>query len=124
VGRTRRDRAFAGSAVGAALLLLVPVTPADAQAVRVRRSIASLTSAQLDALRTGIAAMKARAASDPTSWAYQANIHGTVDSPARAGWSTCQHGPRGEVGEAEIEGGGARGDLVIGRRRNAQSTHR
>jgi hypothetical protein len=92
VGGTRRDRGFASSAIIAALLLLVPVAPAGAQAVRVRRSIASLTSAQLDALRAGIAAMKARPASDPTSWAYQANIHGTVDSPARTAWSTCQHG--------------------------------
>lgn len=60
--------------------------------MRVRRSIAALTGAQLDALRAGIAAMKARPASDPTSWGYQANIHGTVDSPSRPAWSTCQHG--------------------------------
>jgi Carboxypeptidase regulatory-like domain len=36
------------------------------------------------------------------------------------------HGPRGEVGEAEIECGAAPGDLdlVIGLRRNAESTGR
>jgi hypothetical protein len=90
----RRSRTLAVSAIGATLLLLllIPALPAGAQGVRVRRSIASLTAAQLDALRAGIAAMKARPASDPTSWAYQANIHGTVDSPARPAWSTCQHG--------------------------------
>ena len=92
MGWIRRERAVAGSAVVAALLLLAVAPPVGAQTVRVRRSVASLTSAQLDALRTGIAAMKARPASDPTSWAYQANIHGTVDAPARAAWSTCQHG--------------------------------
>ena len=51
------------------------------------------------ALRTGIAAMQARPVTDPTSWLFQANIHGTDDpipagaaEAARATWSTCQHG--------------------------------
>jgi tyrosinase len=89
MGGVRTARALA---IAATLFLLVAAPPAGAQAVRVRRSIGTLTPAQLDALRTGIAAMKARPASDPTSWAYQANIHGTVDAPPRPAWSTCQHG--------------------------------
>jgi len=40
--------------------------------------------------------MKSRSPSDPTSWIYQANIHGTYDQPpnqqvART-WNQCQHG--------------------------------
>jgi Common central domain of tyrosinase/Polyphenol oxidase middle domain len=51
------------------------------------------------ALRSGIAAMQARPVTDPTSWLFQANIHGTDDpipadaaEAARATWSSCQHG--------------------------------
>jgi hypothetical protein len=36
--------------------------------------------------------MKGRPASDPTSWRYQANIHGTTDSPPQPLWSQCEHG--------------------------------
>jgi tyrosinase len=47
---------------------------------------------QVEALRRGVAAMKARPASDPTSWLYQANLHGTYDTPALPAWNSCQHG--------------------------------
>jgi tyrosinase len=50
------------------------------------------TPAKLQALKNGIAAMKAKPASDPTSWIYQANIHGTYTSPASPLWNTCEHG--------------------------------
>jgi hypothetical protein len=45
--------------------------------------------------RTAIAVMKSRPESDPTSWLYQANIHGTFTAPpwpAGAPWGTCNHG--------------------------------
>ena len=58
----------------------------------VRRSIESLSSAQLDALKKGIQAMKARPDSDPTSWTYQANMHATSTTPALEAWNSCQHG--------------------------------
>jgi tyrosinase len=29
---------------------------------------------------------------DPTGWTFQANIHGTYDTPARPEWNQCQHG--------------------------------
>jgi hypothetical protein len=64
-------------------------------AVLVRREINSLSDDQLSALRAGIAAMKARDPSDPTSWLFQANIHGTRDDIPDAfadAWATCQHG--------------------------------
>src|SRR3954449_7430958 len=48
------------------------------------------------AYRNAVALMKTRPASDPTSWLYQANIHGTNTPsgswPAGAPWSTCNHG--------------------------------
>lgn len=35
--------------------------------------------------------MKSRPASDPTSWVFQANIHGSFDLPADPLWNQCQH---------------------------------
>lgn len=46
--------------------------------------------------RNAVSVMKTRPATDPTSWLYQANIHGTNTLfgswPAGAPWSTCNHG--------------------------------
>ncbi|MFL6197069.1 MAG: tyrosinase family protein [Thermoanaerobaculia bacterium] len=47
---------------------------------------------EIAALRAGVAAMQAKPATDPTSWLYQANMHGTYDTPALPQWNTCQHG--------------------------------
>ena len=65
--------------------------------IRVRRDIYSLQSdgPEVTALKAGVSAMKSRPASDPTSWLFQANIHGTDDAvPDGASdvWNTCQHG--------------------------------
>jgi hypothetical protein len=69
--------------------------------VRIRRNIYGLDPAgtEIVALRRGITAMQRRRVDDPTSWLFQANIHGTVDpvppgSAARVAgvWQTCQHG--------------------------------
>jgi tyrosinase len=35
--------------------------------------------------------MKARPASDPTSWAYQAAIHGSEATPSKSLWNEYQH---------------------------------
>lgn len=59
---------------------------------RTRKDIRSLTAAELAAFKNGVAVMKARPASDPTSWAYQAAIHGSLASPALPLWNSCQHG--------------------------------
>jgi hypothetical protein len=61
--------------------------------VHVRRSVHSLDESgpALTALARGIAVMKARESSDPTSWIFQANIHGTNDG-AGANWNQCTHG--------------------------------
>jgi tyrosinase len=66
-----------------------------AHRIRVRRDVYSLPADDLTALRSGVAAMKSRPSDDPTSWLFQANIHGTYDSiPPRFDdvWATCQHG--------------------------------
>lgn len=47
---------------------------------------------EIAALRRGVEVMKSRPADDPTSWLYQANIHGSYDAPALEAWNTCQHG--------------------------------
>jgi hypothetical protein len=43
-------------------------------------------------LRKGVQTMQSRPATDPTSWLYQANMHGTYDTPALQAWNSCQHG--------------------------------
>jgi tyrosinase len=62
-------------------------------AVLVRREISSL--APNDPIVTGYAGavkkMRERDPDDPTSWTYQAAIHGTTTTPARKLWSQCQH---------------------------------
>lgn len=59
---------------------------------RTRPNINSLSAAQLAALKQGITVMQSRPVSDPTSWLYQAGIHGSNLNPQRPQWGTCQHG--------------------------------
>ena len=68
----------------------------------VRREIHKLSTPQVDAYRKGVALMMSRPQTDPTSWLYQANIHGfPTDSSSFCGpiigtsqpaWASCQHG--------------------------------
>ncbi|MGA8224128.1 MAG: tyrosinase family protein [Candidatus Acidiferrales bacterium] len=77
------------------------LTPPPKQAF-VRHSIFTLTPAQIASLRNGVLAMQSRPCdttnpTDPTkcspiSWQYQANIHGTGDTPVAPLWNQCQHG--------------------------------
>jgi tyrosinase len=60
--------------------------------VRTRQNIASLTPAQLTSLRNGVAAMMQRQVTDPTSWQFQAAIHGTTDGGGNPLWNQCEHG--------------------------------
>ncbi len=62
----------------------------DAGAI-VRKKFKNLTAAELTAFKNGVAVMKARPATNPTSWAYQAAIHGTFTTPVQTAWNTCQH---------------------------------
>ena len=61
-----------------------------------RPSIASLTADQINALRAGIQVMMNRPVTDPTSYRFQANIHGTEDPATTTeemqSWDQCEHG--------------------------------
>ncbi|MCG8466778.1 MAG: tyrosinase family protein [Gemmatimonadetes bacterium] len=57
-----------------------------------RRNIDDLNATEIATLRAGIAAMKARPISDPTSWEYQAAIHGHSSGASQPAWNSCQHG--------------------------------
>lgn len=79
-----------------------PATPPAAGTPQYTRvEINSFTPDQIDALRKGVALMQQRESTDPTSWIYQANIHGVPESgdncpastdPMQPAWATCQHG--------------------------------
>lgn len=62
----------------------------DAGAI-IRKNFKNLSAAELTAFKNGVAVMKSRPATDPTSWAYQAAIHGTTMTPTQTAWNTCQH---------------------------------
>src|SRR5438552_1306267 len=76
----------------AATVLATAVPATAAAAVVVRRDVYSLTPAQLKVLAKGVKAMKKKPSTDPTSWAYQAAIHGSDTTPAGTLWNSCQHG--------------------------------
>jgi Common central domain of tyrosinase/Polyphenol oxidase middle domain len=58
-----------------------------------RKDIDTLTEAELTDLRNGVSVMKSRPSSSPTSWIYQANIHGDPTGGGTSpGWNSCQHG--------------------------------
>jgi tyrosinase len=59
--------------------------------VFVRRNVYTLSVADVDTLRKGVAAMKARPAKDPTSWIYQAKMHAVDSGAAAALQDQCQH---------------------------------
>ena len=52
------------------------VPPPVVTAVHVRKEIHSLTATEITNYRKGVALMQSRSFSDPTSWIYQANMHG------------------------------------------------
>jgi tyrosinase len=60
----------------------------------VRRNVWTLPSGDrtIEAYAKAVAIMKARDPSDPTSWSYQAAIHGTHAAATKPLWNGCQHG--------------------------------
>lgn len=63
--------------------------------VRIRKGFTRLSSRELQSLERGVQVMKSRPKSDPTSWWYQANMHGYVpdeESTIFEAWGSCQHG--------------------------------
>ncbi len=89
---------------GAALSVLMATGHASANqsrrpsapGLKIRKAFNKLSVAEIESIRAGIQVMKERPASDPTSWWYQANIHGTYTTPpdelSRKTWSNCPHG--------------------------------
>ena len=75
-------------------LTTTDTTGEPADQVYVRPNIGKLdpNGPQIAAFRKGVQTMQSRPATDPTSWLYQANMHGTYDTPALPQWNTCQHG--------------------------------
>jgi len=89
----RRDvlKGIAGG-VGASALGAQP-GPAVAQTVRIRQNLANASATLIASFRKGVAAMQARPVSNPRSWQYWANVHGTPGPQNAAGtWKQCQHG--------------------------------
>lgn len=65
--------------------------------IRVRKNVNTLTTAELNAIKVGIFKMKALPYTDPTSWAYQSAIHGTVMTDNLPSWNSCHR-----TGETEF----------------------
>jgi Common central domain of tyrosinase/Polyphenol oxidase middle domain len=65
------------------------VTDAKPFAVTIRKNVYSLSPAEISSIKTGIANMKALPYTNPTSWTYQAAIHGTTLSDALPSWNSC-----------------------------------
>jgi tyrosinase-like protein/polyphenol oxidase family protein len=99
---SRRD--FIKSAgVAGGLLLLQPFVSAQTKdfifrrrcrdaGATIRKNFKNLTAAELTAFKNGVSVMKSRdPVNDPTSWGYQAAIHGTLSTAGKAAWNTCQH---------------------------------
>jgi len=60
--------------------------------VLIRKDIDALTAPEITALRTGVSVMQSRPATSPTSWIFQANIHGVPpDGGSNPAWSKCRH---------------------------------
>ncbi len=90
-------RAFlkaAGSVVGA--MAGGEYVPAFGQVASpfVRKDILTLdpNGPEVLALRAGVAVMRNRGGGDPTSWSFQANIHGMLVATQNDLWQQCQHG--------------------------------
>lgn len=82
--------------VFACLACIVIQSTASAQptALRVRKNFSQLTTAEKDSIKRGISAMKGRPANDPTSWQFQANIHGMIGPRTSPLHKQCAHGHR------------------------------
>ena len=70
-----------------------PTPPPPLDRVLNRTNIYSwdINGPEMAAYKRGIEVMKSRPANDPTSWTYQAAIHGSDTRPAQTGWNQCQH---------------------------------
>ena len=88
--------------IAAALCLVSAISSSEAQqeklkvyplcyGVHIRKDISTLSANEIASLRKGVQVMMSRPATDPTSWRYQADMHGTYDTPTQPLWNGCQH---------------------------------
>src|SRR5437899_1514168 len=108
IQRTTRRQVLVGtSAFGIGAGIIGSWSEAVAQNNRPRISLETFTrdKGKVEALKRGVAAMKARRPSDPTSWFYQACIHGVpndfisearrrdpgIGQVDRKFWNQCTH---------------------------------
>jgi hypothetical protein len=100
----RRAVLKAGAAVAGGAALVRPSAATAAQGAAgaattattplVRRDIWTMPTPWNDSMvwyARAVLQMQTRSASDPTSWSYQAAIHGTFVRPALTFWNNCQH---------------------------------
>lgn len=81
--------------LGTVLGLLVLAGPLHTVArayTYVRKEINSLSPTEIADLRAVFKALQDRVATNPESFRFQANIHGTTDTPADPLWNQCAHG--------------------------------
>src|SRR5438477_10116544 len=93
----RRFLKATGTAAGALVLSdpLAEIIKLAAQAPPITRPNikgATWNTQFVKSYNAGIKAMKQLGANDGRNWIYQANMHGTVDTPVKALWNTCEHG--------------------------------
>jgi tyrosinase len=82
--------AFGASAVGHGLSEIAAA--ATQQTPYTRPNVHSLTPQDLESFKEGVRKMKDLPPSNPSSWVYQANIHGTqMAQPWSPLWQTCEH---------------------------------
>lgn len=93
---SRRDILRAAGVTGAGIALSHAFSLTAFASDKVRKSFTTLSIDEKNLLRDAIAVMRARPATDPTSWAWQANIHGTYDKEQteldKICWNSCPHG--------------------------------
>ncbi|MEO6332359.1 MAG: tyrosinase family protein [Gemmatimonadaceae bacterium] len=84
----RTTAALAGASLLDSTSLLAAPTPF------VRRNIGNIDASNpiIDSYKTAVAAMQTLPHTDPTSWVYQAAIHGTTLTDNLPAWRTCTHG--------------------------------
>lgn len=79
------------------------ITPAEfrkrfgAEPLRTRKNVYSLNQAEINAIKVAVLKMRALPYTDPTSWRYQAAIHGTTMTDNLPSWNTCH-----KSGEADF----------------------
>jgi tyrosinase len=64
----------------------------NSSGVLIRREVRSLTDDTLQWYAKAVARMKSRPPTEPTSWWYQAAIHGSRQSPQKDLYNQCKHG--------------------------------